>query len=69
MQQIVYTTNTFTGYCKNIVKIYGFIEEELTSEENYYAEKNPGSSFPYRRMFSEYPYIAAMKKLKDNEFL
>lgn len=53
---------------KNIVKIYGFIEEELTSEENYYAEKNPGSSFPYRRMFSEYPYIAAMKKLKDNEF-
>ena len=52
---------------KNIVKIYGLVEEELASEENYYAEKNPGSIFSYRRMFSEYPYIAAMKKLKDNE--
>lgn len=52
---------------KNIVKIYGFIEEELATEENYYAENNPGSIFPYSRMFSEYPYIAAMKKLKDNE--
>ena len=52
---------------KNIVKIYGFIEEELATEENYYAENNHGSIFPYSRMFSEYPYIAAMKKLKDNE--
>ena len=43
-------------------------QKTFDDKENYYAEKNPGSSFPYHRMFSEYPYIAAMKKLKDNEF-
>ena len=54
---------------KNIVKIYELVEEELASEENYYVEKNSGSIFPYRRMFSEYPYIVAMKELTDNKLL
>ena len=65
-----FTQPTFlSDIVKNIVKIYELVEEELASEENYYVEKNSGSIFPYRRMFSEYPYIAAMKELTDNKLL
>lgn len=49
---------------RGIARIYGYIEDELAGQERFY---NHGSeSYRYKEIFSEYPFVKAMKELQVN---
>lgn len=52
-----------------ITKIYDFIKLELQKEEEFYTDEKGDTSFLYCKIFSEYPYIKAMEKLRDNYWM
>lgn len=48
-----------------IAKIYEYIEFELEGQEEFYSHDN--KRYRYKEIFSEYPFVKAMKELQENQ--